>query len=384
MNLESDIADIREKLSRGIFNNEAAVRSGIVMRLLRALGWPDEDPSLVAPEYSIGGRRVDFALCQRPLTPAVFLEVKPVGEANPTNTNADTDAEKQLFEYAFHQGVPIAVLAKGGRWSFYWPAGQGVYEERKIAKIDLSADAPEQCAEVLRRYLDYQTVLSNQAERNARSDHEISRKRREAKRALAPAWRRLLEQPHETLVDLLCREAGKIAGLPIERDDAIELIKETRRGVHHAPALDRPQAFSRPVTAPAPVAQNAAAQNTEATARNPQTRIRQLEFFGEKSQEFRTNHHALDWLLKKFADRSEDFMSRYSEATVGRETRVIARAPALLFTDDKPHEWVASKTHDMGNGWFMNKNASTPQFIGRIKDACRVAEAVYGKDVRIT
>lgn len=341
-------------------------------RLLRALGWPTEDPSIVAPEYPVDRLRVDFALCRRPQKPAVFIEVKSVGAA------ADPAAEDQLFRYAYIQGVTIAVLTQGGLWSFYWPAGQGDFEERKFAQIDLSADSLEQCAEILRRYLDYQAVLSNQAASNVLSDHENLHKRREAKRALGPAWRRLLQQPHETLVDLLCREAEIIAGLSINRDDAVEFIKETRGAPHRAPVAVAPPAPSRPAAAPAP-----AARNTEATARGPQTKIRQIECFGEISPEFRTNFDALEWLLNKFADRSGDFMFRYSEETAGRETRVVAQSPDSLFTDGKPREWTAPKTHNMGNGWFMNKNASTAQFIGRIEDACRVAGAAYGSDVKI-
>ena len=129
--LEQDISDIRENLRRGRYPNEAAVSQGIVRRLLATLGWPVYDPQVVYPEYTLEGRRVDFALCHPANEPRIFIEVKGVGKA--------TGAERQLFEYAFHQGVPLAVLTDGREWSFFLPAGAGSYDERRIYKLDLAS-----------------------------------------------------------------------------------------------------------------------------------------------------------------------------------------------------------------------------------------------------
>ncbi len=60
--------------------NEAAVSQGIVLRLLQAIGWPAYDTQVVWPEYSLSGRRVDFALCHPPAKPIAFVEVKQVGQ----------------------------------------------------------------------------------------------------------------------------------------------------------------------------------------------------------------------------------------------------------------------------------------------------------------
>ena len=84
---------------------------------------------LLFPEFSLEGRRVDFALCHPANRPAVFVEVKKVGGAK--------GADKQLFEYAFHSGVPMAILTDGQEWSFYLPGEQGRYDERRVYKLDL-------------------------------------------------------------------------------------------------------------------------------------------------------------------------------------------------------------------------------------------------------
>ena len=60
MGIEQEIGSIRAGIKAGRFSNEASVSQGIVLRLLNALGWPTYDTDAVWPEYSLGGRRVDY------------------------------------------------------------------------------------------------------------------------------------------------------------------------------------------------------------------------------------------------------------------------------------------------------------------------------------
>ena len=73
------IQDIRSRISAGQFPSEASVAQGIVLRLLASLGWPQFDTELVWPEYSLEGRRVDFALCNPPKRPIAFNLETAVG-----------------------------------------------------------------------------------------------------------------------------------------------------------------------------------------------------------------------------------------------------------------------------------------------------------------
>jgi predicted type IV restriction endonuclease len=132
--LKLDIEEIREAIRVGRFTNEAAVSQGVVLRILHALSWPTYDTQIVSPEYSVEGRRVDFALCHPAGKPAVFIEVKGVGQS-------DATGERQLFEYAFHKGVPMAILTDGQEWQFFLPAEQGDYGERRVYKLDISASS---------------------------------------------------------------------------------------------------------------------------------------------------------------------------------------------------------------------------------------------------
>jgi predicted type IV restriction endonuclease len=145
MALANSLEQIVNHLRLGRFPNEQAVSQGVVLRVLSELGWDTYHPETVWPEYSLGGRRVDFALCFPARKPSVFIEVKQPGKGD--------GADLQLFEYAFHQGVPMAVLTDGKTWSFYLPAEQGNYEERRVYKLDLVERNFQESAEKLAKYL---------------------------------------------------------------------------------------------------------------------------------------------------------------------------------------------------------------------------------------
>ena len=162
MSLGEEISRIRKDLESGRFRNEASVSLGAVIPTLGALKWPVYNTDIVAPEYPLEARRVDFALCYPELKPRVFIEVKQVGQTE--------GADKQLFEYAFHAGVPMAVLTDGQEWHFYLPGEQGAYQERRVYKLDLLERDLEECVDRLQRYLSYENVRTGDAIKAARRD----------------------------------------------------------------------------------------------------------------------------------------------------------------------------------------------------------------------
>jgi hypothetical protein len=121
--------------------------------LLRELGWPIDNTQVVCPEYSLEGRRVDYALCHPARKPIAFIEVKQIGQS--------IGAERQLFEYAFHIGVPLAILTDGQEWNFFLPAEQGDYAERRVYKLDVVEREIEESVSRLERYLGYGQVSSD-------------------------------------------------------------------------------------------------------------------------------------------------------------------------------------------------------------------------------
>ena len=124
--------------------DESATKQGVVLRLLSIAGWDTFDISQVVPEYTVGTKRVDYAL--RPGTPnAVFIEVKRPGE------NLERH-QQQLLEYCFQEGVNLAVLTDGRTWWLYLPLQAGSWEQRKFLTIDLEV---QESAIVGRRFLEY-------------------------------------------------------------------------------------------------------------------------------------------------------------------------------------------------------------------------------------
>ena len=55
------VADLRSSAPLGNLD-EAATKQGIVLRLLSLAGWNPFDLSEIVPEYTVGSRRVDYAL----------------------------------------------------------------------------------------------------------------------------------------------------------------------------------------------------------------------------------------------------------------------------------------------------------------------------------
>lgn len=138
MSLETDIEEIRNGIKAGRYSSEAAVSQGIVLRLLHALSWPPYNTQIIWPEFVLEGRRVDYALCHPPCKPIALVEVKQIGESE--------GAERQLFEYAFHAGIPLAILTSGQEWNFFLPAERGDYGERRVYKLDIVEREISECA----------------------------------------------------------------------------------------------------------------------------------------------------------------------------------------------------------------------------------------------
>ncbi len=225
MSLLDRISAARQRLRDGSLANEASVSIGVVLPVLDALGWPAFDPGIVAPEYSVGTRRVDFALLTRG-TPAVFVEVKQPGLAG--------HADRQLFEYAFHEGVPIAILTDGATWHVYLPAMQGTYDDRRVYLLDLLERDPADSAAMLRRYLSRDAVESGEAFDRAQADYKRSRQRKGAEAAIPQAWANLAGEPR--LADLLSAEVESVCGVQPEPGDVAAFLAALRLGNAPLPA----------------------------------------------------------------------------------------------------------------------------------------------------
>lgn len=199
------IERIRSVLLTGGYPNERAVSTGIVVPVLRSLGWDDTNPREVQPEFANPRGRVDYALSARAgERPIIFVEVKGVGRS--------AEADRQLFEYAFHEGVPLAVLTDGRTWNFYLPGQHGSYEERRVYQIDLVERETDEIVARFSRYLQKSRIIDRSALTDAQIDYQERANGRIAADSMPRAWAEILQQPDPDLIQLLSERAEALSG----------------------------------------------------------------------------------------------------------------------------------------------------------------------------
>lgn len=203
--MKEHIQDIRSRLKAEQFSSETAVRQGIIDRLLINLGWSTFDPESVYPEYPIGSGRAGYALCYPAKSPIVLIEVKRVGNIE--------GAERQLFEYAFYQGIPILVLTDGQKWRFFHPTGSGDYTEHLVHEFDILHAESQEVASRLQRYLKYTLVQRGEAMRNIAEDYQNVYRNREILRCLPQAWDNLTSGESEDSASLIAAVKSEVQRL---------------------------------------------------------------------------------------------------------------------------------------------------------------------------
>jgi hypothetical protein len=356
MSLNSDIEDIKSKLKSGSYQNEAAVSQGIILRLLNSLGWPIFDSLRVSPEYTIGTGRVDYALCHPPGKPIILIESKDVGSAY--------GGEKQLFEYAFHQGIPMAVLTDGQEWSFFLPGEQGAYHERCVYKLDLIARSTEECFRVFDRYLNYEQVISGNAITNAKNDYKDVSRQRQIEIALPEAWKVLIKEQDEILVELIADKVETLCGFKPEPDvvrkyldsllQSSQLISPTGNKPHQDKSL-KPSEESNDFSG--------------------------FIFDGQSYQE----GSAIGTMIRVFKVLSQkypSFFERYARLPKhGRKRRYLARNKMDLYPG-RP-DLCEQYSEQIASDWWVGTNYSRSTIRHAIELACEVAGIQFGSNLRL-
>lgn len=194
--------------------DEAATKQVVILRILKALGWDPFNIDEVYPEYSAGDRRVDYALRYNGRN-KVFIEAKKVNE----------DLEKhqgQLLNYSFQEGVKLAILTNGISWWFYLPLHEGSWEQRKFYTIEIYVQESEDIVNKFKDFLSKENVISDRAIENAEKLYNGKQKQYLIRESLPKAWKKIITEPDELLVELLAEHTEKLCGY--RPDD--EIIEE--------------------------------------------------------------------------------------------------------------------------------------------------------------
>lgn len=333
--MEQLLERIQDRLAVGAFANEAAVSIGVIVPILTALGWDSSDPDQFLPEYSSGRGRVDFALCAIPRRPAVFVEVKSVGRSG--------EGDRQLFEYAFHEGVPLCVLSDGREWSFYLPSGQGSYEDRRVYRLQLNERSVDECARIFERYLRFDRVKSGQAFEDAQKDYRDAAARREAARSLPKAWQDLTTEPEELLIELLSDRAEALCGFRPTREEALRFLSALQMEAHQPMRSPQRRDAQVPSAAfPGPKVQ----VHPEATRRQVTYSV-----FGDVRTAPNANVAFVD-VLRELAKRAPDRLPALADAARGRSRNHVARSVEEIY----PARPDLARAIEIAPGWLVGLN----------------------------
>ena len=293
MALKEHIEDIRGGLEANRYPNEAAVSQGIVLRLLGDLGWPTYNTQVVIPEYGVEGKKVDFALCHPLLKPLVFIEAKAVGNIE--------GGEPQLFDYAYHEGVPIAILTDGQKWRFFHPIGQGNYRERKVHELDMIEGNSDENAKRLDRYLNYESLQTGEAIEAIKKDYETVRQQRQVATRLPEAWSKLVEEADEFLVHTVAEKTESLSGYKPTDEQVLSFLRDLERKTE----LDR-----RETSPPSVPSAQPTQPRTRRTQKALQTRLVVTMPDGEVIEQYSG--------IETFVEVIEKLMRRYGEDVVLR------------------------------------------------------------------
>ncbi len=237
--MKSVIQNIQQQIKEGFFTNEASVIRGIINPILQELNWPINDVRTVRPEYTIGNQRVDIALFHNN-QPFIFIEAKKMGAAD--------GAEKQLFEYAFHSGVPILILTDGPTWHFFLTAGLGTYEQRKVNKLDIMEyDDLDQLCSKFSEYLNYSNVVAGKAQKILQKDYEDVNREREIIRTLPNAWKKIIDDNDDLLFELVANKVEELCNFKPSKISVFKYLSELNRQIK--PIDDPIYIFSKGETA---------------------------------------------------------------------------------------------------------------------------------------
>lgn len=221
------LEDIQRRLRENQYRNEEHVRLSLVARVLQAYGWNIWDPREVNTEFvpvpEEDKKRVDVALFIPPSTPAVFIEVKPVGGI----TNL-ADTERQLRDYNRNITAPFCIITDGCQWKFYYSLTPGDFGSKCFKTLNLLNDAIDDIQRTLALFLDKSQVQSTEARNQAEILLNLNRTERVLTDCLPEARRAVLQPPYPNLPDAM-KALAEQRGIQVSRELCAEVIEKIEK-----------------------------------------------------------------------------------------------------------------------------------------------------------
>ena len=119
--------------------SETRTRTALIDPLLQVLGWDATDPSIVIPEYDVGGRKIDYALLGQNSLPAGIVEAKRLGSSLQPFL-------KQMTYNANIAGVEFAGITDGNQWELYEVLKSDTSDVRQLLNLKISSSLSHRSA----------------------------------------------------------------------------------------------------------------------------------------------------------------------------------------------------------------------------------------------
>lgn len=211
----------RLKNNKNLDLDEAKIKQGIIIPLLRLLGWDDSNIDEVCPEYTIieSKEKVDYSLRISGFN-KVFLEVKKVEKEL-------EDFREQLLRYCFKEDVEIAILTDGIKWEFYLPLKTDEkWSDRLFYYIDCENQETEKIASKFTDFLSKKNIESGEALKNAEEMLE-------RKQILSLSWSKIIEESnneyHDFFIELMIEVAEQIYGYKPDKDSVEKFLSSMKK-----------------------------------------------------------------------------------------------------------------------------------------------------------
>jgi hypothetical protein len=266
-------------------------------------------------------------------------------------------------------GVPFVVLTDGRTWSFYLPAEQGSYEDRRVYKLDLYERPSGEASEILQRYLERPRVESGEALEAARREYRSRNRRSQARAAIPESWRELVEKGDEVLVEMLTSAVESKAGVRPDPDDVANFLAGLgRSAIVEAQRSDATTPSGVVFTRPIP---------PRTTSESPRSGT--LVLLG-KEYPYHNAKDAMVIVLRELAKTDASILERCSQHpdAQGRKRRYIARTPEELYPD---REDLRDLRESLPGDWLVATNLNNVLKKTIIRLAAEVAGLSFGKDV---
>lgn len=202
--------------------SEDATKNAIILRLLAALGWNIFDPDEVSPEFVVGNKRVDYCLRVSGEN-KVFIECKKANE--PLELH-----QEQLLNYAFHEGIELAILTNGVDWWFYLPMSPGSWEQRKVLALQLLEQEEQELQSRLTNLLSNEQVRTNKALQAAKDLYASNKRDEKILSSLPAAWSQLIDNQDDRLIELVNAVNENICGFRATDAQVAEFIAGVAQG----------------------------------------------------------------------------------------------------------------------------------------------------------